>query len=120
METPGNRFPRCRRIRTSAEYQRLRQRGKRRHTRNFIVYTSFCENGPARLGLTVSRKVGRAVTRNRVKRLVREFFRQHQSHISAGLEISVVAKPGAAQLDFRQICDELMFLTRQKNTDNTP
>jgi ribonuclease P protein component len=120
MDFSGYRFPRSHKIRCSSEYSFLRNKGRRRHTRNFIVYTLLRENGgPARLGLTVSRKVGRAVTRNRVKRLVREFFRLHQSFLDAGRSVSIVAKPGAAQLDYSEVCDELMFLVRHKFVDKS-
>lgn len=120
MDFPDETFPQICRIRSSGEYQRLRQRGKKKHTRNFIIYTSLRETGPARLGLTVSRKVGRAVTRNRVKRLIREFFRHNRSSLVTGLDVSVVAKPGCGQLDYHQICDELMFLIRLHSAENIP
>lgn len=45
-----------------------------------------------RLGLTVSRKVGRAVRRNRVRRVLREFFRLHQAEIDRSFDIVVVPK----------------------------
>jgi ribonuclease P protein component len=120
MDRPGFGFPCTKRIRSSAEYGILRNKGRKRHTRNFIVYLYVRENGgPARLGLTVSRKVGRAVTRNRVKRLVREFFRLNQACFGAGVDISIISKPGAANLGFREVCDELFFLTRQKMVDKS-
>jgi len=119
MKSLGNILPRSNRIRCSDEYRFLRNHGRRRHTQNFIVYTHLCGNSPARLGLTVSRKVGRAVARNRVKRLLREFFRLHYSSMVSGRDISIVAKPGAASLDYWQVCEELMFLTRHTTIDKT-
>ncbi|MGE4542673.1 MAG: ribonuclease P protein component [Pedobacter sp.] len=117
MEYLGKLFPRTNRIRCSADYRFIRNQGRRRHTQNFIVYTRFSGNGPARLGLTVSRKVGRAVTRNRIKRLLREFFRLHHSLMAPGRDISIVAKPGAAFLSYWQVCEELMFLTRHQTIE---
>jgi ribonuclease P protein component len=52
----------------------------------------------ARLGISVSRKVGNAVCRNRIKRWLREFFRVNREELPAGTELSVVVKPGAARL----------------------
>jgi ribonuclease P protein component len=56
--------------------------------------------GDLRLGLTVSRKVGRAVVRNRVRRVLREFFRLHQGMIGRAIDIVVVPK---RNLDPKQV-----------------
>jgi ribonuclease P protein component len=53
---------------------------------------------PARLGLSVSRKVGGAVDRNRVKRLVREAFQSQAPGLRAGYDFVVVARPDAREL----------------------
>jgi ribonuclease P protein component len=52
-----------------------------------------------RLGISVSRKVGNAVCRNRIKRWLREYFRINRTRIVSGVDLSVVVKPSAAQLD---------------------
>jgi ribonuclease P protein component len=67
-------------------------------------------SGPTRLGLAVGRKVGGAVVRNRVKRLIREFFRLHYADLAPHADIVVVAKPGAAALSYAQLCGELALI----------
>jgi ribonuclease P protein component len=61
----------------------------------------------ARLGISVGRKVGNAVCRNRIKRWLREYFRRRRETIASRLDLSVVVKPGAAGLSHRQLEQEL-------------
>ena len=59
--------------------------------------------------MTVSRKVGKAVVRNALKRRLREFFRTHKSELPPA-DLVIVAKPGSAGMSFHQISQELSFL----------
>jgi len=61
----------------------------------------------AKLGLAVSRRVGNAVARNRVKRRVREWFRRSRARLPAGTDWVVIARQGAAELDAAAIASEL-------------
>jgi ribonuclease P protein component len=67
------------------------------------------DRAPWRLGLAVSKKVGIAVQRNRMKRVVREFFRLHQQAIPAGVDYVVVPKRkvNAPALTYSQLESEL-------------
>jgi len=53
----------------------------------------------SRLGVTASRRVGKAVHRNHIKRRIREWFRQHRDELPVGRDIVVIARQGAAKLD---------------------
>lgn len=81
--------------------------GKRHHTRHFVVIIKQNGLGITRLGVTVSKKAGNAVKRNRVKRLIREFFRLNYSKIPHGYDIVVTAKKDASYLDLWKTKDEL-------------
>src|SRR5690606_29130162 len=68
---------------------------------------------PTRLGITVTRKVGNAVVRNRIKRLVREVFRQHRARLPVGLDLVFVAKQQAAQASFADVLDDFESIVRR-------
>jgi len=60
-----------------------------------------------RLGLVAGKRIGNAVTRNRVKRLVREFFRLNKSSFPESTDVILVAKPGAPLLDYWGVQKEI-------------
>ena len=81
--------------------------GRKIHSGNFLLIWKDSALPAARIGITVSRKVGNAVVRNRIKRLVREFFRQNKE-IFSPCDYNIIAKRGAAFLKFNQISLELV------------
>ena len=101
-----DKFPKSARLKKRPEFLSLSRTGKKFHSPNFIVISKSNEHGESRLGITVSGKVGNAVTRNRVKRLIREFFRLNKD-LFEPVDYNVIAKQGAARLDFGDICREL-------------
>lgn len=70
------------------------------------------EGAPTRLGVTVTRKVGSAVVRNRVKRMIREAFRTQQWDLPTGLDVVVVARREAIDASFPEIKQELLDAVR--------
>lgn len=104
------RFPAAHRIKKRPEFLALRNSGRLFRTRNFLVSTCNRTCGPTRLGITVTRRVGNAVVRNRVKRQVREFFRLTYPVLPAQVDISIVARNGAAYLTASEVHQELADL----------
>ena len=90
---PANRFPAALRVKRGEDFDRAYSLRRRRDCGAVIVYGAPNGLPVTRLGLSVSRKVGGAVQRNRVKRLLREAFRAVQHDLPAGLDLVVVARP---------------------------
>lgn len=100
-------LPTHERIRKRSEYQTIYRKGAKFETRHFkLAVLPNCL--PARrIGITVSRKVGNAVQRNRVKRRLREYFRRHKAAFPSSSDIVITAKTGAQELSFALVCSEL-------------
>jgi len=101
----ASRRPRRGRLSRSAEFERVYRQGRAQSNRFFVVYAFAGQDGadaPPRLGLSVSRKVGGAVERNLVKRLVREAFSLECALMPAGHDVVVVARPAARGLAERE------------------
>lgn len=101
------RLLRTDRLRKRFEFGRVRDQGRRVHTKSFVLVLCKSEHEHSRLGLTVSSKVGCAVRRNRVKRLLREVFRQRRELFPQGVDVVVIAKTGSTVDDYREVEREL-------------
>jgi ribonuclease P protein component len=91
------------RLSRSADFERVYRRGRAQGNRHLVLYAFPRGEGDApRLGVSVSRKVGGAVERNRVKRLLREAFRARAAELPPGHDFVVVARPDARELCERE------------------
>ncbi len=92
------RFPRAARVRAKAEFTAVFEGGRRTAEPRMALHW-LADDGPARLGLAVSRKVDpNAVGRNRIKRALRDAFRHLRARLPGGAYV-VVARNGASQAD---------------------
>jgi len=95
------------------QYKEVFDKGWRIDKRFFVIYGIKNLLGFTRIGLSVPKKVGTAVKRNRVKRILREVFRQNKERFFKSHDIVVVVKKGAEGLSFREA--EEIFLSISKD-----
>jgi ribonuclease P protein component len=88
------RFSKVQHLRRPAEFERVYQRKASASDGRIIVYAAANELGHARIGLSVSRKVGGAVIRNRCRRLLREAFRLSRDQLPAGVDLVIIPRSG--------------------------
>ena len=101
------------RVRKRKDYQLAYQEGKKYHTKNFIIFIRKNNLDLPRLGITVARKYGKAVKRNRIKRLLREFFRLNKKLFKTGYDYVIVVKRNCNVKNYWEVKEELEeFLNR--------
>ena len=95
------------------QFQSVYKNGKSYANKYLVMYIR--ENGTDRnrIGISVSKKVGNSVVRHRVTRLVRESYRLQEAMFDSGLDIVVVARQGAASVDYFEIEEALLSLGRR-------
>ncbi len=110
--SPGERLPRRHTLRRAADYQRCYRQGARRQGALATLHFRANDVGGPRLGVTVGRKVGKAVARHRLKRWARECYRRSPRRAALpAVDLVVHFKPGAAAgrfADFRAELDRLL------------
>ncbi len=107
----GERLPPRERLRRRTDYLRCYRTGRRRHGSLALIYFAPNQLGHPRIGITASRKVGKAVERHRLRRRIKEIYRrwQDRSQLPA-LDLVVHLKPEARRSDFPALRTELLRL----------
>jgi ribonuclease P protein component len=121
LDPPARRegFPRARRIRKRPHYLVVQNTGRRLGSAHYLLFARRQPDGagaPTRIGITVTKKVGNAVVRNRVKRWLRESCRKMMDRFPVGVDLVIVARPSAAQAGLAPTAQELASLARQLRT----
>lgn len=114
----GFRFPKSVRITNRSQYLKIYREGRRVRSRRMTLFALPNGLEESRIGITVTRKVGGAVLRNRVKRRFREIFRKHRRELKPPLDIVVNAHVGIAKAQFAEIekefVEQFRALTRRR------
>lgn len=101
------------RLRKTADFERVFGSGRSLANRYLVLYYADSTHSDLRVGFSVSRRVGGAVCRNRVKRLLRVAVHDLAAPIPAGMDLVVVARKGAAGLGLRETKTALADLLRR-------
>lgn len=107
------RFRRVDRLKKRYEFKQAQLSGRRIHTPHFLIVVLPNALQNTRLGITVTKKVGTAVQRNRIKRVVREVFRRNRRLFPASHDLVFIAKRGATEIDYRSLLSELERAARK-------
>lgn len=101
------------RLRQSSQFARLRAEGRVWQQQALLL--SLVPNGLAhnRYGFIVSKQIGKAVMRNRLRRQLRACLRLLHHKLAQGYDLAVVAKPALAKMDYAALCAVLHSLLKQ-------
>ncbi|MCX5833877.1 MAG: ribonuclease P protein component [Deltaproteobacteria bacterium] len=95
------------RIRKRSEFTTLYRQGKRIHADNFTLILKKNPLGCRRLGVTAGKKVGNSVKRNRMKRLLREFFRLNKERLPVSHDLWIIVRKDFSALEYDQVREAL-------------
>ncbi|MBW1666775.1 MAG: ribonuclease P protein component [Deltaproteobacteria bacterium] len=104
---PSSSFPKTERLLKRKDFVNANRAGKKFFTEHFLIIVSRNGLGITRLGVAVSKKTGNSVIRNRVKRLIREYYRLNKTHFPRGYDVVISARKGAGELNYWKAKEEL-------------
>ena len=108
-------LPASYRLRRSADIQAVRKTGKRWHHSLAMLYVLANHQDVSRFAFVASRRVGKAVQRNRAKRLLREATRYYLPHLTTGWDCVFVARDKTAQASYQELLAAAFQLLSQAN-----
>ena len=91
------------RLRKRSEFIYVSQFGKKVQNKHFVAYCCQNQRETMRLGVTVTKRIGKAAARNRIKRSIREHFRLNRKQFHSFLDMNIIAKTEAADLTSEEI-----------------
>ena len=103
------------RVKKEKDFNAIFQEGKSVANRKFVVYRLENSEQHFRVGLSVSKKLGNAVTRNQIKRRIRHVLIAHKDQIIENLDFVVIARKGVEEMNYTEIEKNLLHVLRLAN-----
>lgn len=114
------KYPNSESLKKNRDFQLLYKEGKSRANRYLVLYVKENGTNRNRLGVSVSKKVGNSVVRHRLTRLIRESYRLHEDMFNSGLDMAVIARAGAKDQGYHEICSALLHLGKLQGVIKEP
>lgn len=108
------------RMKKRYEFRQVQLGGRRIHTPHFLIVVQPNALHNTRLGITVTKKVGTAVERNRIKRIVREVFRRNRQLFPASHDVVFIAKRSATGIEYAGLLSDLERAARRLQPAGVP
>ena len=106
-------------LKKNQHFRYVYNRGKSIANKHLVMYVNKNSKDMNRLGISVSKKVGKSVTRSRVTRLIRESYRLIENDVKIGFDIVVIARVSSAEIDYFTLDKSLKHLLRKHNLIKT-
>ena len=109
----NQRFPRSYRLTARRQFVEVYNRGRKVRRRGFMVFGLPNEVGTCRVGLTVTKRAGNAVARNRIKRKLRDVFRRHYDQLPVAMDLVVNGQSPILRMSARDLEHEFLAAVRE-------
>ncbi len=103
-------------IKKDSDFRKVYQRGKSLADRNLVIYTIKNKSDKSRIGISISKKVGKAHERNRIRRCIKEAYRLNiDDKVLGGYDLVFIARINAADKDYRELEKSLKYICKKAN-----
>ncbi|MFR2518172.1 ribonuclease P protein component [Peptostreptococcus stomatis] len=103
-------------IKKDSDFRKVYQRGKSLADRNLVIYTMKNKSDKSRIGISISKKVGKAHERNRIRRCIKEAYRLNiDDKVLGGYDLVFIARINAAYKDYKELERSLKYICKKAN-----